>query len=98
MARRIHLLPQAELVLTVGCGKALDAGKFVAWKRGLPYVMIPTIVSTGSVFQLFVPTRHNNKIHTIVEASSPECVLFDTDVIGATAPHLNAAGDRAYFS
>ena len=88
----VQKLPQAELVLTAGGGKALDAGKFVAWKRDLPYVMIPTIVSTGSVFQPFVPTRYNNKIHRVIETSSPECVLFDTDVIGAAPPHLNASG------
>ena len=85
-------LPDAEWVLGIGGGKALDAGKFVAWKKGLPLVLVPTIVSTGSVFQSGVPARRNGKIYIIHQGVSPECVLFDTDVIRAAPPHLNAAG------
>ena len=87
-----HALPKADRVLAIGGGKALDAGKFVAWKKGLPYVLIPTIVSTGSIFQPFVPIRRNNNVLRIEETPRPERVLFDTDVIRSAPPHLNAAG------
>ncbi len=85
-------LPQAERVLAIGGGMALDAGKYVAWKKKLPLVMIPTIVSTGAVFNPGVPARRNGKLCLIEKNIQPECVLFDTDIIGAAPAHLNAAG------
>src|SRR5215469_11993037 len=44
-------LPAADYVLAIGGGNALDVGKYVSWKLTRPLVLIPTIVSTGSVFQ-----------------------------------------------
>ena len=85
-------LPDADMVLGVGGGKALDAAKYVAWKKGVPLALIPTIVSTGAIFNTGVPARRQGKIHILQPALVPEVVLFDTDVIRAAPPRLNAAG------
>ena len=39
----------AELIVGVGGGTALDASKYVALRRRLPLVVVPTIVSTGAI-------------------------------------------------
>ncbi len=85
-------LPDADYILGIGGGKALDAAKFVASRKEQPYILIPTIVSTGAVFNPCVPTRRNGRIDNILQTAAPECLLFDTDVIRAAPPHLNAAG------
>ncbi len=38
-----------ELVVGIGGGVALDASKYVALKTGLPLILVPTIVSSGSI-------------------------------------------------
>ena len=85
-------LPKAQMVLGIGGGKALDAAKFVAGRTGRPFMLIPTIVSTGAVFNPGVPARRSGRLHIIDRTLSPEAVLFDTEVIRAAPPYLNAAG------
>ena len=85
-------LPRAEHVVGAGGGMALDAAKYVAWKNGGVLWLVPTVVSTGSVFQSGFPMRKQGKLEVIPETVVPRAVLFDTDVIAAAPPHLNAAG------
>ena len=39
----------AEMVVGLGGGRALDASKYVALTKGLPLVLVPTVVSTGAI-------------------------------------------------
>ena len=39
----------AELVVGIGGGTALDASKYVALRKDLPLRLVPTIVSTGAI-------------------------------------------------
>ncbi len=85
-------LPDAEQVVAIGGGNALDVGKYVAWKLDKPLIMIPTIVSTGSVFQGLFAVRHPDTWDFHKQAISPEYLLFDTGVIRSAPPRLNCAG------
>ncbi|MBM4436382.1 MAG: iron-containing alcohol dehydrogenase [Actinobacteria bacterium] len=85
-------LPEAAHVLAIGGGNALDVGKYVAWKRQQPLVMIPTIVSTGAVFQSPIAIRRADIWDFQMETVAPEILLFDVDVIRAAPPHLNCGG------
>ncbi len=55
LAEMLAALPEAKRMLAIGGGNALDVGKYLAWKKGWPLIMIPTIVSTGAVFQSPLP-------------------------------------------
>lgn len=88
----VENLPDAEQVLAIGGGNALDVGKYVAWKLEKPLIMIPTIVSTGSVFQGLFAVRHPENWDFHEQAISPDYLLFDTDVIRSASPRLNCAG------
>ena len=91
LQRLLERLPEARQVLAIGGGNALDVGKYVAWKTGRPLIMIPTIVSTGAIFQATVPVRHADhwEFH---ETVAPEYLLVDFGLIRSAPPHLNCAG------
>ncbi len=88
----LYRLPDASQVLAIGGGNALDVGKYVAWRKNLPLVMIPTIVSTGAVFQSPVAVRRSDRWEFFMATVAPEYLLFDYGVIRAAPPHLNRAG------
>jgi glycerol-1-phosphate dehydrogenase [NAD(P)+] len=88
----LERLPEAERVVAIGGGNALDVGKYVAWKKDLPLVMIPTIVSTGAVFQSPVAVRRADRWEFCWETVAPDYLLFDYGVIRSAPPHLNRAG------
>lgn len=87
----VKKFPKASHVLGIGGGRALDAAKYVALKKKARLIQIPTVVSTGAIFQLSYPLRREGKLSSM-DALAPECVLLDTDVIRAAPPHINAAG------
>lgn len=90
--RLVKKLPKTPNVLGIGGGRVLDAAKFVAWKKKSKLIQIPTIVSTGAIFQATFPGRKGGKLRIVEETVAPEAVLFDTDVIWAAPPYMNAAG------
>ena len=88
----IERLPDADVVLGIGGGNALDVGKYVAWKLNKPLVLIPTIVSTGAIFQAPVAIRRADIWEFCFDTVAPDYLLLDFDVIAAAPPHLNRAG------
>ena len=85
-------LPEAKRMLAIGGGNALDVGKYLAWKKGWPLVMIPTIVSTGAVFQSPLALRRPDRFEWIMGTVAPEYLLFDYGVIRQAPAHLNCSG------
>lgn len=88
----VDRLPEADVVLAIGGGNALDVGKYVAWKAEKPLVMVPTIVSTGAIFQAPFAVRRTNIWEFVYETVAPDYLLLDYGVIAAAPPHLNRAG------
>ena len=84
----------ADLVLGIGGGQALDAGKFVALKKQLPLVLIPTVVSTGSIIHGVVARWKGRNLADKAQwpRIDPEHVLIDYDVVLSAPEHLNTAG------
>ena len=88
----ITRLPTSDWVVGVGGGMALDAAKYVAWKMEARLILVPTIVSTGAIFQPHFPSRRDGRCTILNDLAAPEKVLFDTDIIRAAPPRLNASG------
>ena len=85
----------AQLVIGLGGGRALDAAKYVALKKALRLILVPTIVSSGAIIHGHVPKWKGRKIigpkHSWPWINADE-ILVDYDLV-LTAPHyLNTAG------
>jgi glycerol dehydrogenase-like iron-containing ADH family enzyme len=83
-----------DIVVGIGGGLALDASKYVALAKGLPLVLVPTIVSTGAIIHsVFAEWEGRNLGNTEnwpwLDA---DYVLVDYDVVLSAPDHLNTAG------
>ncbi len=82
---------QGEVVYAVGGGLAADAAKFLAARRNLPLVCIPTALSVDAFFTWASGVREGGCVRYI-ETRPPELLVVDLDLIAAAPLSLRAAG------
>ena len=46
--RQLEKVGEVDAVLGIGGGQAIDLGKYIAWKRQLPLVTLPTVLSVDT--------------------------------------------------
>lgn len=76
---------QADVVVAVGGGKTLDAGKGVASALGVRIVTVPTIASNDGPASRVIATYddHHRLVATPAMGESPWAVVVDTELIAA---------------
>jgi glycerol dehydrogenase len=82
----------AELVVGVGGGRALDHAKVVAHRKGLPLVQVPTIVSTGAIIHGLCGNWNGRVMNGFLCNVDADYVLVDYDLVQLAPEHLNTAG------
>jgi glycerol-1-phosphate dehydrogenase [NAD(P)+] len=84
-------IPPVDRVVGIGGGMAMDVAKFLAWRRGLPVVLAPSIVSVDASVTNTVALRRGGRVvyEGFVVA---ERILVDLALIAAAPPALNRAG------
>ena len=84
-------LPPADTIVGLGGGMALDMAKYVAWRREVEPVLVPSIASVDACVTNTIAVRDGGKVH-YVGFVVPQVVLADFDLMQSAPPYLNRAG------
>lgn len=82
----------AELIVGIGGGRALDHAKFVAHRKGLPIRLVPTIVSSGAIIHGNCGNWTGRTMNGFACEIDPDYVLIDYDLVKLADKRLNTAG------
>lgn len=88
---RTQAFGPASAVFGVGGGSALDHAKYVAWRRALPLVLVPTILSVDAAYTDTVGVREGQRVRYVGKAR-PDALLVDFGLLRQAPPLLNRAG------
>lgn len=80
-----------DVLYAVGGGLAADAAKYVAAKRDMPIVSVPTALSVDAFFTWASGVRGDGCV-VYVETKPPDLVVLDLDVIAAAPDLVRASG------
>jgi glycerol-1-phosphate dehydrogenase [NAD(P)+] len=80
-----------NVVYALGGGLAVDGAKYVAARRGIPLVSLPTAISVDAFWTWASGYRERGCVR-YVETTPPERTVIDWDVLKAAPEHVRAAG------
>jgi glycerol-1-phosphate dehydrogenase [NAD(P)+] len=87
----VRELPSCDTVVGVGGGQAIDAAKYISWKKGVRLVSIPTILSVDAFVTPAIGIRRNHQVVYVGE-STPDPLVIDFEILRTAPPGLNIAG------
>jgi glycerol-1-phosphate dehydrogenase [NAD(P)+] len=89
--RQTAAAPPCDLVVAIGGGRAIDLGKYLAWKRGLQLVTIPTVLSVDAFVTPAAGIRVKGKVEYLGR-TSPDPLIIDYTLLRSAPNELNIAG------
>jgi len=91
LAKAAENLPEANCVIGVGGGRAIDVAKFFAWKKRLPLFSMPTSTSVNAAFTHRAGVRFD-KIVKYIGWTVPEAVYVDYGLVSNAPKWMNSQG------
>lgn len=86
-----ELPDETEVIYAVGGGLPFDAAKFVASRRQLPLVGVPSALSTDAPWTPVSGVRRDGCVFYL-HTGAPEKLYIDWEIISAAPPHVRATG------
>lgn len=85
---------QADLIIGVGGGKALDAAKLLAFRCKLPIVTIPTSAATCAAWTALsnIYSEQGAFLYDVSLSRCPDLLILDYDLIATAPPRTLVAG------
>lgn len=84
-------IPRINLAMGIGGGSAIDFAKYVAWKRKIPLITVPSITSVDAPITKEIAVRIDGKVRYIGRVI-PKKILVDYFLIKKAPKRLNKAG------
>lgn len=88
---QLDALHTPDVLLAVGSGTIHDITRFIAHKRGLPFVSVPTAASVDGFVSTVAAMTWNDCKKTF-PAVAPVLVVADSDIFSRAPHRLNASG------
>jgi glycerol-1-phosphate dehydrogenase [NAD(P)+] len=91
LAAAVAGLSDIDRVVGIGGGMAMDAAKYMAWRRARPLLLAPSIISVDASVSNTVALRREGRVvyDGFVVAES---IVADLELISSAPPRLNRAG------
>jgi len=82
---------QADILVGLGGGLAIDVAKFISWKKNMPLIRIPSVLSVDAFLTKEIGARIKNKV-IYIGKSEPNEIIIDFSLIKSAPTYLNYAG------
>jgi len=89
--------PVVDAVVGIGGGVAVDAAKYLAWKRACPLVLVPTALSVDAYVTPAAGVREDGIVKYVGNATAGK-VIIDYEAIQSAPKRLNTAGTGDVYS
>ncbi len=80
-----------DSIISVGGGKVIDVGKFVAFKKNIPFISMPTAASHDGIASPFASIKGLER-PTSVRTREPVMIIADTEIITKAPRRLLISG------
>lgn len=91
LEEQLDQIPPCDKIIGLGSKMALEAAKYLAWKKELPLITIPRTLDTDAFIQPEIDIFQNYQPFRIGEIS-PDILVLDYDMMRSVPEDFNIAG------